>query len=69
MRWQNIIKLDDQGLQAKGVAALGARRKMLKVFENVREHCKKNVSCISRHEAFITLTIILSTLSIKTGHT
>lgn len=44
MRWQDMIKLDDQGLQAKGVAALGARRKMLKVFENVREHCKKNVS-------------------------
>lgn len=43
MRWQDIIKLDDQALQAKGVAALGARRKMLKVFENVREHCKQNV--------------------------
>ncbi|GAA5796617.1 hypothetical protein EDC94DRAFT_622036 [Helicostylum pulchrum] len=42
MRWQDIIKLDDQALQAKGVAALGARRKMLKVFENVREHCKQN---------------------------
>ncbi|KAG2203773.1 hypothetical protein INT47_012706, partial [Mucor saturninus] len=44
MRWQDMVKLDDAGLQAKGVAALGARRKMLKVFENVREHCKKNVS-------------------------
>ena len=44
MCWQDIVKLDDDALQAKGVAALGARRKMLKVFENVREHCKVNVS-------------------------
>lgn len=44
MRWQDMIKLDDEALEAKGVAALGARRKMLKVFENVREHCKVNVS-------------------------
>ncbi|CAO3657606.1 unnamed protein product [Mucor hiemalis] len=42
MRWQDIVKLDDDALQAKGVAALGARRKMLKVFENVRDHCKAN---------------------------
>lgn len=44
MRWQDIIQLDDAALQEKGVAALGARRKMLKVFENVREHCRLNVS-------------------------
>lgn len=44
MRWQDMIKLDDQALQQKGIAALGARRKMLKVFENVREHCRANVS-------------------------
>ncbi|CEP15720.1 hypothetical protein [Parasitella parasitica] len=43
MRWQDIIQLDDAALQDKGVAALGARRKMLKVFENVREHCRLNV--------------------------
>ncbi|GAN09753.1 hypothetical protein MAM1_0289c09285 [Mucor ambiguus] len=42
MRWQDIIRLDDAALQEKGVAALGARRKMLKVFENVREHCRLN---------------------------
>lgn len=44
MRWQDIVKLDDDALQAKGVAALGARRKMLKIFENIRDHCKANVS-------------------------
>ncbi|CAO3639260.1 unnamed protein product [Cunninghamella blakesleeana] len=42
MCWQDIIKLTDEELQTKGVAALGARRKMLKVFESVEQHCKQN---------------------------
>jgi hypothetical protein len=46
MRWQDIIQLDDAALQEKGVAALGARRKMLKVFESVRNHCQLDVSII-----------------------
>ncbi|KAI9491393.1 hypothetical protein BDB00DRAFT_726150, partial [Zychaea mexicana] len=33
MKWQDILKMSDEELEAKGVAALGARRKMLKVFE------------------------------------
>lgn len=37
MKWQDIVVLDDGGLEAKGVAALGARRKMLKTFEVVRK--------------------------------
>ncbi|PNS21997.1 hypothetical protein CAC42_595 [Sphaceloma murrayae] len=37
MRWQDLVKLDDEGLEKKGVNALGARRKLLKVFEQVRE--------------------------------
>ena len=37
MRWEDMVILDDAGLEAKGVAALGARRKMLKTFENVRK--------------------------------
>jgi hypothetical protein len=36
--------MSDTDLLAKGVAALGARRKMLKVFENVRAHCDANVN-------------------------
>lgn len=44
MKWQDIIKLTDEELEAKGVAALGARRKMLKVFEQVKSHCEANVS-------------------------
>lgn len=46
MKWQDIIKLSDDDLQAKGVAALGARRKMLKVFENIRAHCDANVRAL-----------------------
>ncbi|KAF9241087.1 hypothetical protein BU15DRAFT_87332 [Melanogaster broomeanus] len=37
MKWQDMVVLDDSGLEAKGVAALGARRKMLKTFEIVRK--------------------------------
>jgi hypothetical protein len=44
MKWQDIVKLNDEDLTAKGVAALGARRKMLKVFETIRQHCEDNVS-------------------------
>lgn len=31
MRWQNLVQLDDDGLEARGVAAKGARTKLLKV--------------------------------------
>jgi hypothetical protein len=31
LRWQDLIELDDEGLEKRGVNALGARRKMLKV--------------------------------------
>lgn len=37
MKWQDMVMLDEAGLEAKGVAALGARRKMLKTFEIVRK--------------------------------
>ncbi|EJD39275.1 hypothetical protein AURDEDRAFT_116208 [Auricularia subglabra TFB-10046 SS5] len=36
MNWRDMVVLDEAALEAKGVAALGARRKMLKTFENVR---------------------------------
>lgn len=35
--WREMVLMDDAALEAKGVAALGARRKMLKTFEIVRE--------------------------------
>ncbi|KAF7288364.1 SAM domain-containing protein [Mycena chlorophos] len=37
MRWQDMVVMDEEALEGKGVAALGARRKMLKTFEIVRK--------------------------------
>ncbi|KAK4650256.1 Flap-structured DNA-binding and RNA-binding protein [Podospora pseudocomata] len=37
MKWTDLIELDDKQLEERGVNALGARRKMLKVFEQVKE--------------------------------
>ncbi|CAG1962057.1 unnamed protein product [Fusarium graminearum] len=37
MKWTDLIELDDKALEERGVNALGARRKMLKVFEQVKE--------------------------------
>jgi hypothetical protein len=34
--WKDMVLMDEAALEAKGVAALGARRKMLKTFELVR---------------------------------
>ena len=36
MKWVDLIELDDKALEDRGVNALGARRKMLKVFEQVK---------------------------------
>lgn len=36
MNWTEIIELDDKALEERGVSALGARRKMLKVFDQVK---------------------------------
>ena len=36
MSWKEMVLMDEQALEAQGVAALGARRKMLKTFEVVR---------------------------------
>lgn len=35
--WQEMVVMDEAALEAKGVAALGARRKMMKTFEFVRK--------------------------------
>src|SRR6266702_2996465 len=36
LTWKEMVVMDEQALEAQGVAALGARRKMLKTFEVVR---------------------------------
>ncbi|KAH8982248.1 hypothetical protein EDB86DRAFT_3066499 [Lactarius hatsudake] len=37
MTWKEMVVMDEQALEAQGVAALGARRKMLKMYEVVRK--------------------------------
>ncbi|KAL1852872.1 hypothetical protein VTK73DRAFT_9116 [Phialemonium thermophilum] len=37
LKWTELIELDDKQLEELGVGAMGARRKMLKVFEQVKE--------------------------------
>lgn len=36
LKWTELVELDDKALEDRGVNALGARRKMLKVFEQVK---------------------------------
>ncbi|KAL1921863.1 uncharacterized protein VTP21DRAFT_10505 [Calcarisporiella thermophila] len=42
MSWREMLQMNDEDLAGRGVAALGARRKMLKVFEMVKTHCVQN---------------------------
>lgn len=37
MNWRDLVELDDQQLEDKGVKALGARRKLLKAFDTVKQ--------------------------------
>jgi len=37
LTWQEMVVLDDAALEAKGVAALGARRRLLRTFEHARK--------------------------------
>lgn len=37
LKWTELIELDDKQLEERGVNALGARRKMLKVFQQVKD--------------------------------
>lgn len=45
MSWQEMVGLDDVILEKKGVAALGARRRLLKTFDYVRR--EMGMECIS----------------------
>lgn len=44
MKWTDLVELDDKALEQRGVNALGARRKMLKVFEQVKGTSNKYCS-------------------------
>jgi len=37
MTWDKMVNLTDEDLQALGISALGARRKILKEFETLQE--------------------------------
>jgi hypothetical protein len=46
MNWTELVELDEKALEDRGVNALGARRKMLKVFEQVKgKQNLRNLSC------------------------
>ncbi|KAI9341822.1 hypothetical protein DFJ73DRAFT_627626, partial [Zopfochytrium polystomum] len=47
--WREMVKLTDEDLIRKGVSALGARRKLLKVFELIRNESVRE--CFSIHSA------------------
>jgi hypothetical protein len=49
MTWKEMVMMDQQALEAEGVAALGARRKMLKTFEVVRRKMGMMIPMCSRH--------------------
>ena len=46
MEWQQVVRMTDEDMLQNGVSTIGARRKLLKVFENVMRHCDENVSYI-----------------------
>ncbi|KAI8140668.1 hypothetical protein BJV82DRAFT_214299 [Fennellomyces sp. T-0311] len=43
MQWQQVVRMTDEDMLQAGVSTLGARRKLLKVFENVMRHCDEKV--------------------------
>ncbi|KAJ1537262.1 Glucose-repressible alcohol dehydrogenase transcriptional effector [Nowakowskiella sp. JEL0078] len=53
MDWKEMINMSDEDLTAKGVAALGARRKMLKVFEVVKKDLEAKVNNTYLHVYFL----------------
>ena len=65
MNYKEIIELDDTELEQKGVAALGARRKMLKEFEKVKKAMVTTyISVISIYKFVIKIIKIYSPLNI-----
>ncbi|KAG2187969.1 hypothetical protein INT44_000719, partial [Umbelopsis vinacea] len=44
LSWQEVVRMTDDDMTQAGVNTIGARRKLLKVFENVMNHCQNNVS-------------------------
>jgi len=53
MKWTDLIELDDKALEARGVNALGARRKMLKVFDQVKGEFPDEIRCLQACANFL----------------
>jgi hypothetical protein len=49
MNWTELVELDEKALEERGVNALGARRKMLKVFEQVKGKQTHHMNLLVRH--------------------
>ncbi|KAI8994942.1 hypothetical protein BDB01DRAFT_774695 [Pilobolus umbonatus] len=47
MNWRQVIVMSDQDMIDAGVNTMGARRKLLKVFENVQRHCEEHFVCLN----------------------
>jgi hypothetical protein len=54
LSWQEMVVLDDVTLEAKGVAALGARRRLLRTFEHVRKEMGMEDSTVTPTNAGVT---------------
>lgn len=64
MQWRDIVNLSDGDLINKGVAALGARRKMLKVFEQVRKEMLLQV-CLDTSLGFLDVILAMQLVMFK----
>ncbi|KAI8871064.1 hypothetical protein GQ42DRAFT_162282 [Ramicandelaber brevisporus] len=60
--WQDLLKMDDQQLMDRGVTALGARRKMLKIFDQINNELTKNTTATTA-----TATTVAIAASVSNG--
>ncbi|TKA61768.1 hypothetical protein B0A55_12056, partial [Friedmanniomyces simplex] len=58
MRWQDLVALDEEGLEKRGVAAKGARSKLLKVFE---EMLRNTITLMALSAAFFSTSLAAPT--------
>jgi SAM domain (Sterile alpha motif) len=68
LSWQEVVRMTDDDMTQAGVNTIGARRKLLKVFENVMDHCQKNASICSMPNQNMLFVLQLTYISL-TGHT
>lgn len=62
MTWQDMVELDDAALEAKGIVALGARRRLLKTFELVKRKMGMDVATPTA-ETIVPSSAVLPTIN------